>query len=320
MDFENEEQASSQSASDSDKLMSRLQVYKNLVVVGMLSLFQYSATNPTNALVTSTAGKTLGNIAYSLNYLFSAVFILLSIPVLNSRIKEKEILWMNNVALIIFTIGNVYISYYTLIPASIFHGMSVAMACVTSLVYVNKLAVHYAEVYKLDSKSIISFFGGIYIAFALAGYLVGNSTAAGIISLLKSKDIDDINNTFYDTNLINSTMNFTGSDKECHTNDDAVELTFLAEIVLRGAIIAYSVLALLTTAFLDDFDKYYRIKYVLTLREKVNEVTQLLWPRLKSTAKVAMKKKMCLTSPLFVTIGVTNGFIIASYTKVHNLA
>ena len=136
-----EEKTFSQS-SDANKTMSRLQVYKNLMLIGIMNLLQYSATIPTNALVMSTAGKTLGYTAYSLNYFFSAIFVLLSIPALNSQIKEKEILCINNVSLIIFTIGNLYISYYTLIPASFFHGLSTAMAFITSAVYVNKLAVH----------------------------------------------------------------------------------------------------------------------------------------------------------------------------------
>ena len=138
--------------------MSKLQIYKNLLhgCRNTKSFPLLSNYNPTNALVTSTAGKTLGNITYSLNYLFSTVFTLLSIPVLNSQIrKRKGVLWINNVALIIFTTGNLYTSYYTLIPASIFHRFVIAMACVALLV-VNKLAVYYAEVYTLNSKSVYS--------------------------------------------------------------------------------------------------------------------------------------------------------------------
>ena len=314
MDFDEEK-----TSTDSNKAMSRLQVYKNLLLIGILNVFQYSATIPTNTLITSTAGKTLGYIAYSLSYMFSAAFALLSIPILNSQIKEKEILWINNISLVIFTICNLYISYYTLIPASFFHGLSTAMAFVTSLVYVSKLAVNYAEAYKLDCNSTISFFGGIVTAFSLVGYLFGNGTTAGILTLLNSEGTDwsDANATAsddLDTNLINNT-NYSNSGEDCHTNDDAIEFTALTEIVLRGAIIVYSILALLTTAFLDDLDKYYRIKYVLTLQEKVMKVARSLWPSVKITAKVAVKRKMCLTFPLFITIAVSNGFIFASYTK-----
>lgn len=307
-------------SANSGRAMSRLQVYKNLLVIASMNMFEYSVTNPTNALVTSTAGKTLGNVAYSLNYLFSCVFTILSIPLLNSRVKEKELLVINNIALIIFAICNWYISYYTLITASFFHGLSVAMAYMASLVYINKLAVHYAEEYKLNTKSVISFFSGIMVGSTLVGYLVGNATAAVVLTLLKSEDDSDIgvNTTIsasINFNAANVTRSHTDSDEECQTNDDAVEFTFLAESVLRGVIIAYSVLALLTTLFLDDFDKYHRIKYILTLREKTIGVIRLLWPSIKSIAKVAINKKLCSTYPLFLTIGISNGFIFSSYTK-----
>ena len=325
MDYD-EEKAIPQ-LSNSNKPMSKLQVYKNLLLIGLLNVLQYSATNSTNALITSTAGKTLGNIVYCLNYFFSAVFSLLSIAVLLSRIKEKEILWISNIALVVFTVANLHVSYYTLIPASFFHGFAVAMAFVTSLVYVNKLAVHYAETYKLDNDGTISLFGGMLFGFSLAGYLVGNGTTAGILTVLKSENHGDANSTGSDnlhanyTNVgdVNSTLysdiNYTNSDEDCQTNDGAIEFTVLTESVLRGAIIIYSILALLTTAFIDDFDKYHRIKLVITFREKITEVIGLLWPSIKSAAKVAIKKKMCLTFPLFLTIAVSNGFIFASYTK-----
>ena len=311
MNIDEEKTSSSSDGTIDGKAMSRVQVYKNLLVIGFMNMFQYSVVNPTNALVTSAAGKTLGNVAYSLNYLFSCVFTVLSILVLNSRVKEKEILYVNNIALVIFAICNWHISYYTLISASVFHGISVAMAYVVSLVYINKLAVHYAEEYKLNAKSVISFFSGIMVGFTLVGYLTGNGTAAIVLTFLKSGDDSD-----NDSNLtISDNVTNTNSDGDCQTNDDAVEFTVLTGSVLRGAIIAYSVLALLTTMFLDDFDKYHRIKLVLTLREKISEVIIILWPSIKYIAKVGINKKLCATYPLFLAIGISNGFIFSSYTK-----
>ena len=309
----NEEKISPTADETSDgKAMSRVQVYKNLLVIGLMNMFQYSVTNPTNALVTSAAGKTLGNVAYSLNYLFSCVFTVLSIPVLDSQVKEKETLYVNNIALVIFAMCNWHLSYYTLIPASVFHGVSVAMAYLVSLVYVNKLAVHYAKEYKLNTKGVISFFSGIMVGFSLVGYLTGNGTVALVLTFLKSEDDNgsESNSTVSD--------NMTDS-RDCQTNDDAVEFTVLTGNVLRGAIVAYSILALLTTMFLDDFDKYYQIKLILTLREKTTEVFRLLWPSIKHIAVVGIKRKLCATFPLFLAIGISNGFIFSSYTKVRKL-
>ena len=310
------------SVNSSGRAMSRLQVYKNLLVIGVMNMLQYSVTNPTNALVTSTAGKTLGNVAYSLNYLNACVFTVMSIPVLNSQVKEKEVLWINNVALVIFAICNWYISYFTLVPASFFHGLSVAMAYMVSLVYINKLAVHYAEEFKLSTKKVISLFSGIMVGFSLLGYVIGNGTASLVLTLLKSEDDEDDTNSNLTSsnngnlNLTFVTKNYSSSDEGCQTNDDAIEFTVLTASILRGLIVGYSVLALLSTAFLDDFDKYHRIKLVLTQREKISEIVRLLWPSLKHIVKVGTKKKMYSTYPLFISVGISNGFIFSSYTKV----
>ena len=320
--MDSDKQKASPQSSDNNKPMSRLQVYRNLIVIGILNLFQYSATNPTNALITSTAGKTLGSITFFLNFFFTATFSLLSIPVLKSRVKEKEILWINNIALITFTIGNLYISYYTLIPASFFHGFAIANTFVTSLVYVKKLAAHYAEAYKLNSTTVISLFGGILLGLVRAGFFLGNATASVILTILQPERMhsddfigNDDNGTIFTIDDINGTKNYTNSDGQCHTNDDAIEFTVLTMYVLRGVIIIYSLLALLTTAFLDDFDKYQQNKCVLTVKEKITDVIKLLWPSIKSAAIMVVNKKMFLTIPLFITIGVTNGFMYASYAK-----
>ena len=311
MKVDEEKTSFSSDGTSNGRAMSKVQVYKNLLVIGFMNMFQYSVTNPTNALVTSAAGKTLGNVAYSLNYFFSCVFTVLSIPMLNSRVKEKEILYVNNIALVVFAICNWYISYYTLIPASVFHGISVAMAYVVSLVYINKLAVHYAEEYKLNAKSVISYFSGVMVGFSLVGYLTGNGTAALILTFLKSEDDSDSGSNI----TMSGNMTNTNSDGDCQTNDDAVEFTVITGNILRGAIVAYSILALLTVMLLDDFDKYHRIKLVLTLREKISEVIRLLWPSMKYIAQVGINKKLSATYPLFLVIGISNGFIFSSYTK-----
>ena len=49
------------------------------------------------------------------------------------------------------------------------------------------------------------------------------------------------------------------------------------------------------------------------------EVIRSLCPSIKSAAKVATNRKICLTFPMFIAIGISNGFIFASYTKASQL-
>ena len=53
---------------------SKAKVYKNLIVIGLMLLLSFSSTTPTVTLVTSIAGKTLGNITFCLNNVFTCLF------------------------------------------------------------------------------------------------------------------------------------------------------------------------------------------------------------------------------------------------------
>ena len=297
-------------------VMSKLTIYKNLVIVGLINLFQYSATNPTNSLVTSVAGKTLGNIVYSFNYFFSCLFTLLSIPILNSEMKEKQVLIVSTMSLVFYTACNWYISYYTLIPGSLFHGIAVSITCVTSLVYANKLATRYAREQKLNETSIISYFNGIVTAFSTAGFITGNGTAALVLTILKTDDNDGYVNG---TGFNETRRNFTYSDGECRTNDDVLEFDIAAENVLRGIIFIYSVLGFAIVFFMDNLDKNDRVSYVFYWEQCLVQVMKQLWPSVKSLAKLAITRHILLTIPLFIATGVANGFIFSSYTKVQCL-
>ena len=303
--------------STSTPVMSKFTVYKNLVAVGFINLFQYSATNPTNALVTSVAGKTLGNVVYSLNYIFTCLFTLLSIPILNSQMKEKQMLLISTMSLVIYTACNWYISYYTLIPGSFFHGFSVSLTYVTSLVYANRLAARYVREQKLDKTSIISYFNGIVTAFSTAGFITGNGTTAIVLTMLNTDDNDGYINV---TNFSLTTGNFTPSDDKCHTNDDELEFSIAAENVLRGIIFIYSICGFLAVIVVDNLDQNDRVTYVIYWEQCLVQVAKQVWPSLKSFARLATTQHILLTFPLFITTGAAHGFIISSYTKVFKVA
>ena len=43
--------------------------------------------------------------------------------------------------------------------------------------------------------ALLVFFTGVLVAFSVAGYIVGNAANSGILTTLKSDDIDKSNNT-----------------------------------------------------------------------------------------------------------------------------
>jgi len=282
--------------------------YKNVIIIGLVSLLNYSAISPTNTLMTSTAGKTLGNITYGMNYTSTCLFTFLAVSLLNNFKSRKKLLLFGVLCIVGVMACNWYTSYYTLLPGTLLFGVGVPTVWMTSLVYVKEIAVYYTRNSTQKDTNIASYFTGIIIAFSVVGYLVGNATIAGVLTLLK----DQVGNNSIATN------NFTKLTMECHTNDDALEFNFVTTNVLRGIIVLYPLSAFgIAVLFLDNLtkqqDKIFPGLNLITRAVKEIRLSAV------SIAKLSMRKEILLTCPLFFTSGMSIGFIFSRYTKVSRL-
>ena len=300
-----------QKASDNDVVYSRKMVYKNLLVIGFAQLLSYAATNPTNALVTTTAGKTLGNITFGLNYIFSCLFSFFTISIFNKQTSKRNAILFAIACIVGFTACNWYVSYYTLIPGTLLFGVGASASWIITLTYIKKLSVNYSKGHSFNEQHITSLFTGIVIGMAVAGYVLGNATTSGILTLLKPNDNEN------DTVPANELKNLTNGDnlKECHTNDDKLYLNFITMNTLRGLFVLYSLLGLIIVLFLDDLEKQssgLQVSFKLTVLNHVKNI----WLNLNIIRKLSAKKEMVLSLPLFITVGASGTFAFTKYTKV----
>ena len=298
-----------QKASDNDVVYSRKMVYKNLLVLGFVQLLSYAAINPTNALVTTTAGKTLGNITYGLNYIFSCLFSFLTISMLNKQTSKRNVILFGIACIVGFTACNWYVSYYTLIPGTVLFGVGVSSSWIISLTYIKKLSVNYSKSYSFSEQHITSLFAGIVIGLSVAGYVLGSATTSGVLTLLNSE-----NDTVSANEVLNNLTNG-DSSKECHTNDDKLELNFITMNVLRGLFLFYSLLGLIIMLFLDDLEKKssgLQVTFKLTILNYVKNI----WLNINVVRKLFAKKEMIISLPLFISIGASTTFVFTVYTKV----
>jgi len=276
-------------------------IRKNLIVIGVMNLLIYSALVPLTSLVSTVAGKTLGSITFGLNYFFTCSFSFISVSVMDDETSKRKAILLGDVCLVSFTFCNWYISYYTLIPGTVLFGFGLATSWISSLLYVNKIAAYHARNNNINEQNTSSYFVGIVLAFAMFGYIVGNATTAVVLTILRSDDSSSDNN-----------MN--DSSKECHTNDDMLEINFTAASVLKGLIVCYSLLALLVALFfLDNIDK----------EQNTNCGPDLLLATIKqmkksviSVTKLVVRREMLFSCPLFFASGISLGFVFSIYTKV----
>jgi len=285
------------------KVCSKKVAYKNVIIIGLVSLLNYSAISPTNTLMTSTAGRTLGNITYGMNYTLTCLFTFLAVSLLNNFRSRKKIMLLGVLCIAGVMACNWYTSYYTLLPGTLLFGIGVPIVWMTSLVYVKEIAVYYGKSSAQKDTNIASYFTGIIVAFSVVGYLVGNATIAAVLTLLKPDEA---------SNNSTAANNFT---TKCYTNDEALKFNLLTINVLRGIIVSYPLLALaIAVVLLDDLMK--QQEKIFPGLNGVPEAIKQIWISAVSIAKLSMRKEMLFTCPLFFTTGMSTGFMFSRYTKV----
>ena len=293
---------------------SKAKVYKNLIVIGLMLLLSFSSTNPTITLVTSMTGKTLGNITFCLNNVFTCLFNFVSISVLSNGASKRKVMIIGNACLIGFAVCNWYISYYTLIPGAVLFGFGISVVWISSLMYTSKIAADHAKRCNLIDKSVASYFTGIVIALASAGYLLGNASTAVLLTLLKP-------NEDYHNDTDSTDNNFTAKfDEDCQTNDDKLEFNFTTVNVLRGMIVFYSILALAVLVFLDEIDEIDEgpPQAVATCGPQLlTNFVKNQWQDLVTMAKLVIKKESISSCLLCFAVGAGVSFMFARFTKVN---
>ena len=295
-----------------EPVTSRKAAYRNLLIVGTVQLLSYAAINPTVTLLTTTAGKTLGNVTFGLNYIFNCLFSFFTVCMLDKETSKKLVILFGNACLVGFTACNWYVSYFTLIPGTILFGAGLSASCIASLMYARKLSMNYSKNYKLNEQRTSSLFTGIVMGMSVGGYTLGNATTSGVLMLLQANDNND-NVTASAEEMNNLTDH--NDIRECHTNDDKLEFSFDTMNVLRGIIVLHSLLSFIIALFLYDLERKSLQKTIqprLIVFNFVNSIRLNVMPLLK----LLIKKEMMMSVPLFATEGASISFIFTRYTEV----
>ena len=288
---------------------SKKTVYKNLLIVGFIQLLSFAAISPTGSLMTTSAGKMLGNVTFALNHIFSCLFSFFAISLLDKETSTKMVILLGNACIVGFTACNWYISYYTLIPGTLLFGIGLSTSWIASMMYAKKLSVNYTTKHNLNEQHITSLFTGIILGFSVAGYTLGNATTSSVLMLLKPHDSE--NDTAKE---LNGSEHY--NNKHCHTNDEQLEFDFITINVLRGLIVFYSLLGfVIVLVFLDNLEKK-GLQIACNIRSVVFNFIRNVCHNAVAVAKVLATKELIMSCPLFITSGASLSFVYTIYTKV----
>ena len=265
---------------------------KNCVVYIIAAILQYSVANGTLNLLTSLAGEEKGFATLVVVYISSymAVFA----PGLIKSLGCKAVIVIVNVGYLIFSIGNIKVEYYTLIPAAIFGGYSVGTVWVCGATYLNILGVSYAQHHKTTANKMISYTNGISMFCFSSGMLVGNAVSS--LLLLPTRE--------------NGATRVANSTEECSLEpENLAENKFV--YILRSVIILMSIVSLILSMFFLDAPKEEKIE-----RFKLMNLLTDTRDSLIEYVKALCRPNIALVTPIMIAGGIGIAFLPGVFARV----
>ena len=266
---------------------------KNTIVCTVSSVLQYACVNGTLSLVTSLAGERKGFAALFVTYL--AGYLAIVSPGLITSLGSKKVIVIVNIGYLVFSIGNFHTEYYTLLPAGVFGGYSIATVWVCVTTYLNTLGVSYARTHKTTENRMISYTNGISMACFSSGILLGNLVSSLLLTPTRNNDeIKDVNST-----------------EECSLGQPENLSENQWVYILRGTLTGMCAIALiLSVFFLDNLEEEAITKFSITkLSMDVKE-------SIKELGKAILQPNVGLVIPLMITCGIAIAFFPGTFSRV----
>jgi len=278
--------------------------WKNFAVYSSSLSLLFAAVYSSSNLLTTFAGKTLGFASLAVYALIG--FVVTSfVPALVQSCGLRRVLITGIFCFVLFVAGQFYVSYFTLIPAAVFLGLGAAMYWISSMTYMNKLAINYANEFNTSPEKMMSFANGIVMTSYAGGILLGNALSS---SILLPSGLDE-----QSVAIGNESCNL-------EQNVDEIDPYNKYLMILRGILLLCALIAfIIALIFLDDIekknDKEEQSKSILTkvLLELRNSGTKLL-------SAVRKRPYVLLCFPLTSTVAVVDSFAIGSFPKVSKLS
>ncbi|XP_045192102.2 protein unc-93 homolog A-like isoform X1 [Mercenaria mercenaria] len=155
--------------------MSKPIVYKNILVLSVASMLQFSAFNSFANLQSSlNKAEGLGTTGLALLYAVMMLTSLFITPITVERISTKWVMIWSMCTYIIYMATGFYPSWYTVTPASVIIGIGAAHFWLAMPAYVIDIAKRYAYITDTAEQDRVTLFFGIVYAFIYSSNIWGN--------------------------------------------------------------------------------------------------------------------------------------------------
>ena len=266
---------------------------KNTIICVISAVLQYAAVNGTLSLVTSLAGERKGFAALFVTYV--AGYLAIISPGLITSLGCKKVIVTVNIGYLVFSIGNFYTEYWTLLPAGVFGGYSIATVWVCVTTYLNTLGVSYAKTHRTTESKMISYTNGISMACFSSGILIGNLVSSLLLTPTRHDDV---------VKSVNSTEVCSLGQPENLSENRWVYF-------LRGTLTGMCVIALiLSVFFLDNLKEEVITKFSITkLAVDVKE-------NIVESGKAVLQPNVGLVIPWIIACGIGIAVFPGTFSRV----
>ncbi|KAL4235137.1 Protein unc-93 A [Mactra antiquata] len=173
--------------------MSKVGVYRNLIVISVAFMLGFSAYNSFSSLQSSlNKDDGLGTTGLAISYAMMLLSSLLVTPVTMSRFTPKWIMVVSLITLLIYVATGFYPSWYTVIPASIIVGIGLSHLWLASQAYITDIAKHYALMTNTKPQDKLNFFLGIFYAFTYSCNIWGNLASSFVFETGEDNSTVDV--------------------------------------------------------------------------------------------------------------------------------
>ena len=297
-----------------EKIMSKVRIVKNLLIVCFGFLFQFSAYQAlANLQSTLNMADNLGVVSQSVIYAALIVSSLFLPKLVIQKFGCKVTLFLSILTYTPYVAANFYPHMGTFVPTAILLGLGAAPLWSAKCTYINEISSMYSQ-YTSDTVDVITskFFGVFFMIFQNT-QIFGNLVSFIVLKPSENKNttsVIDNSSLVYSGSTLwqasNVTTNATcGLNFENQINDQLEPPPDDKRYMLIGIYLGCVILAsIIVAVFLDPLKR----------EEKISDGG--VCSRVVATLKHMKKPEQILLIPLTVFSGLEQAFILGDYTKV----
>ena len=284
----------------SDVLKLKRSYLKNLIVLSFCFLLVFSAFFSLRNLQTSINRKdSLGLVSLAcMNAAFAAGCILANSIV--QKVRPKRVIAVMLIGNSLYVASNFYPIFFTLIPATLFLGFTMANLLVAQSTYLTSIAVSYASAANKRPDHIISAFNGYFLFMMYLAHFVGNLLSSAVFHVFSCANSTEIMNKRNESHFGSCSLILSSEKQNFDISIDENVIVVLLSIFMVITLQAHIII----TIYLDKLDViFYKSK--LGLKNQICEIWNL-----------HLDPKMKFMLPLMAYLGFQEAFIYADFTNV----